>query len=80
MATAKKNQFDLEKSLDKLESIVGALEGGDLSLEQSMKKFEEGVSLTRACQEALAEAEQKIQLLVEKAGEPALVDYDSDDE
>lgn len=75
MPAAKKSQFDLEKSLSKLEDIVQALEGGELSLEQSMKQFEEGVSLTRACQEALTQAEQKIQMLVEKAGESTLVDY-----
>ena len=79
MPAAKKSKFDLEKSLSKLEDIVTALEGGELSLEQSMKQFEEGVSLTRACQEALAQAEQKIQVLVEKAGEHKLVDFDADE-
>lgn len=80
MPAAKKTKFDLEKSLSKLEDIVAALEGGELSLEQSMKQFEEGVSLTRACQEALAQAEQKIQVLVEKAGESMLVDFEAGDE
>lgn len=80
MATAKKTKFDLEKSLGKLESIVAALESGDLSLEQSMKQFEEGVGLTRACQTALAQAEQKIQLLVKDAGESDLVDFDPAEE
>jgi len=80
MATAKNKQFDLEKSLGKLESIVTALESGDLTLEQSMKQFEEGVGLTRSCQEALAQAEQKIQLLVQNANESELVDYDPDEE
>lgn len=80
MATAKNTKFDLEKSLGKLESIVTALESGDLSLEQSMTQFEEGVGLTRACQAALAQAEQKIQLLVKDAGESDLVDFDPDEE
>jgi len=79
MPTTKSKTFDLEKSLGKLESIVDALENGDLSLEQSLKQFEEGVGLTRACQEALVQAEQKIQVLVEKAGQATLEPLDNPD-
>jgi len=79
MPTPKSKTFDLEKSLSKLESIVDALENGDLSLEQSLKQFEEGVGLTRACQEALVQAEQKIQVLVEKAGQATLEPLDNPD-
>ncbi|MEZ5495000.1 MAG: exodeoxyribonuclease VII small subunit [Pseudomonadales bacterium] len=70
MAGKKKNdsELDLESSLEKLELLVGSLEKGDLSLEDSLKAFEAGISLTRQCQQTLAAAEQKVQLLVEKNG------------
>ena len=66
MAAAKK--FDLEKSLANLEELVAELESGDLPLETAMKKFEEGIKLTRGCQTALKEAEQKVQILLKSAG------------
>ena len=66
MAAAKK--FDLEKSLQNLEDLVEELESGDLPLEKAMKKFEEGIKLTRGCQTALKEAEQKVQVLLKGAG------------
>jgi len=50
--SAKKN-IDLEKSLTDLEKLVEELESGDLPLEKAMKKFEEGIKLTRGCQAAL---------------------------
>jgi exodeoxyribonuclease VII small subunit len=56
-------KFDFNKGLEELESIVQTMEGGDLSLEDSLKFFEQGVALTRQCQTALSEAEQKIALL-----------------
>lgn len=52
-----------EEALNELESLVETLEQGDLSLEDSLKSFERGVSLTRTCQMALKQAEQKIQIL-----------------
>ena len=55
--------FDFNKGLLELESIVKTMESGDLSLEDSLKFFEQGVQLTRQCQSALSEAEQKIALL-----------------
>lgn len=54
------DKFDFNKGLKKLEEIVQVMESGDLSLEDSLKYFEEGVSLTRRCQVALNAAEQKI--------------------
>ena len=56
-------KFDFNKGLLELEGIVKTMESGDLSLEDSLKYFEQGVKLTRQCQSALAEAEQKIALL-----------------
>ena len=54
-----------------LEELVERLEHGDLPLEESLAAFERGVMLTRACQSALKEAEQKVEILLKKAGEPA---------
>lgn len=53
-------KFDFNKGLKELETIVQTMEDGDLSLEDSLKYFEQGVALTRQCQTALSEAEQKI--------------------
>ena len=49
--------------MSELESLVESLEKGDLSLEESLKSFERGVELTRSCQRALEEAEQKVRIL-----------------
>ena len=59
------NNKDFETSLKKLEQIVSDLENGELPLEQSIKTFEEGVRLTKHCQNLLSKAELKIQKLVE---------------
>ena len=66
---AKKKAVDFEKSLATLETLVADMEKGDLSLDESLKAFEAGIQLTRECQARLAEAEQKVQLLVESQGE-----------
>ena len=73
--TTKKN-IDLEKSLAKLEDLVEELESGDLPLEKAMKKFEEGIKLTRGCQAALKDAEQKVQILLKSAGDEELEEYE----
>ena len=65
---ADKKPVNLEKSLAALEDIVEALESGDLPLEKAMKKFEEGIKLTRGCQAALKDAEQKVEILLKSAG------------
>lgn len=56
--------INLEQSLKNLESLVTELETGELPLEEAMKKFENGIKLTRACQTALKEAEQKVEILL----------------
>ena len=65
----KKEPFAFEHSLAELENLVQKMESGDMSLEQSLKAFEQGVKLTRDCQKTLAEAEQKVQLLLEENGQ-----------
>ena len=67
-AMSAKKSLNLEKSLADLESLVGELESGDLPLEIAMQKFEDGIKLTRQCQAALREAEQKVSILMQSAG------------
>ena len=75
-----KTSYPFEASLDKLEKLVEKMEGGDLSLEESLKVFEEGVKLTRECQQALTLAEQKVKMLTENNGEIENVDFEVNDE
>jgi exodeoxyribonuclease VII small subunit len=68
---------DFEKQLTALESVVERLEQGDLSLEESVRLFEEGIKLSDACKKELEAAEGKIQLLVERgSGGMKVVDLD----
>ena len=57
-----------EEALQKLEALVEAMEAGDLPLETLLARYEEGVKLTKICQDKLAEAELKIQQLEKTAG------------
>ncbi|KUM37907.1 exodeoxyribonuclease VII small subunit [Pseudomonas sp. EpS/L25] len=66
---ARKKAPDFEQSLAELQILVERLESGELSLEDSLGAFEQGIRLTRECQGALAQAEQKVQILLEKDGE-----------
>ena len=56
--------MDFEKNLKRLEEIVAKLEDGELQLEESLKLFEEGVKISRACNTKLSEAEKKVKLLL----------------
>ena len=70
---------NLEKSLADLETLVEELESGDLPLDKAMKKFEQGIKLTRNCQTALKDAEQKVEILLKSAGgEESLKEFGSD--
>jgi exodeoxyribonuclease VII small subunit len=68
---------DFEKKLGRLEEIVEKMETGELSLEESLKLFEEGVKLSRECNVQLSEAEQKVKLLlgVDESGQPITRDF-----
>lgn len=76
---AAKKTPNFEKSLEELENLVEALETGELSLDESLKTFEKGIKLTRTCQSALEDAEQRVSILVEKNGERHSEDFDSSD-
>tara|TARA_B100002019_G_scaffold190631_1_gene164844 strand:+ start:60 stop:308 length:249 start_codon:yes stop_codon:yes gene_type:complete len=73
-----KKKINFEESLAELESIVDSLEAGELSLEESLKSFEKGITLTRNCQTALSEAEQKVKILTEKNGVVSIEDLQKD--
>lgn len=64
---------DFETAMSNLESLVSKIESGDLSLEESLKEFEKGVKLSRTCQAALKDAEQRVKIL-SKDGEE--IDFD----
>jgi exodeoxyribonuclease VII small subunit len=72
---AKEATPDFETAMRDLEELVARLEQGDLPLEESLAAFERGVLLTRTCQNALKEAEQKVEILLKKAGEPVIEDF-----
>lgn len=76
----KDEKFDFEKALQELEKLVEKMEEGDLSLEESLLQFERGVALTRSCQKALAQAEQKVQILLQNAGKDELTPFKVDDD
>jgi exodeoxyribonuclease VII small subunit len=81
-STASEPKF--EKDLERLEGIVHALEEGGLPLDESLKKFEEGISLSKRCEKALSAAEKKIEVLTKDAGgkvkAEAFEDGEEDDE
>ena len=74
-------KIDFETAMRDLEELVDRLERGDLPLEESLAAFERGVMLTRTCQSALKEAEQKVEILLKRAGQSTIEDFDpADDE
>lgn len=78
--SAKPNEtFSFEAALEELEQLVERMERGDTPLEESLKDFERGIELTRACQESLRSAEQKVQILIEKRGQE-LAPFQPDEE
>ena len=60
---------NFEESMKKLETIVTELENGNLNLDESVKKFEEGMKIAKQCNSILQNAEKKISILLEKDGE-----------
>jgi exodeoxyribonuclease VII small subunit len=70
-------QPKFESALARLEKIVTDLEKGDLPLEDALKRFEEGVHLSKSCLKVLEEAEQKVEILLEdKGGAKRAVPFD----
>lgn len=68
MADSKDNLKDFEQSLQQLENIVNKMETGELGLEASLDQFEQGIKLAKNCQDTLANAELRVEQLIEKNG------------
>ena len=64
------DEISFEEALERLETIVEELEGGSLSLEQSLARYEEGMRLSRRLTQTLDQAEKRIERLVEEGGTP----------
>ncbi|MCX4025970.1 exodeoxyribonuclease VII small subunit [Endozoicomonas sp. SM1973] len=75
----KKASTSFEESLTALETLVEQLESGELSLEDSLQAFEQGIKLTRECQQSLTKAEQKVNLLLEKNGLQTIEPFDTEE-
>ena len=71
---------DFEAALAELEKIVEKMESGEQTLEENMKSFQRGIELTRACQQGLKEAEQRVEKLIQKNGELATEPLPNDNE
>jgi exodeoxyribonuclease VII small subunit len=69
----------IESTMKSIETLLEKLENNDTSLDQSLAAFEEGINLVRSAQTTLAQAEQKVQLLLEKDGNPAPAAFDFDE-
>lgn len=79
MARKQQETLAFEKSLKELEALVTRMEQGNLSLEESLQHFERGIQLTRTCQQALKEAEQKVEILLNKSGQDDIAPFTRDD-
>ena len=79
MAEKDKNEKTFQKALARLEEIVARLEAGEMGLEESLKLFEEGVGLARFCQEILASAEGRVEILLASGTEPFKLDEEGQD-
>ena len=72
---------EFEKSLTRLEEVVKRLESAELSLDEAMRLFEEGVKLSRDCQKQLEEAEGRVEILLKKAdGKIAAEPFETEEE
>jgi exodeoxyribonuclease VII small subunit len=80
-AASETEPLDFERAMTELEQLVEKLERGDLPLEESLGAFERGIALTRTCQQALRQAEQKVEMLMQRpGGDRERVPFDDDDD
>ncbi len=80
MAENKDKLKDFEKSLQQLEKIVSNMESGELGLEESLTQFEKGIKLAKNCQDTLANAELRVEQLIEKNGLQQTIPFEDLDE
>ena len=71
MTSRKTKGPEFEQALGELEAVVNRLEHGDLPLEEALKQFERGIELARACETSLKQAEQRVEILLQKNPEAA---------
>ena len=71
--------LSFEQSMSELETLVENMEKGEMSLDESLAAFEEGIKLTRSCQKSLEEAEQKVEILMKNTAEAKLEPFDNDE-
>jgi exodeoxyribonuclease VII small subunit len=72
--------LDFEQALAELEGLVERLEHGDLPLDEALKAFERGVALTRQCQASLQAAQQKVEILLKRSGQPYVAPFEESGE
>lgn len=80
MAVKKPENLSFEAAIEELDSVVNQLESGDLPLEEALKKFERGISLARAGQEKLTQAEQRVDILLQADDNADLTPFDVQDD
>ncbi|NOY16872.1 MAG: exodeoxyribonuclease VII small subunit [Gammaproteobacteria bacterium] len=78
MPVKKSSTLDFETAMKELEQIVESMENDQLTLDESLQKFERGVELSRTCQENLKKAEQKVEQLVKKHGKLIIEPFNDD--
>jgi exodeoxyribonuclease VII small subunit len=72
--------LDFEQALSELESLVERLERGDVPLDEALRTFERGVALTRHCQASLQSAQQRVEILLKRSGQPQAEPFEETDE
>ncbi|MDV5085594.1 exodeoxyribonuclease VII small subunit [Vibrio diabolicus] len=80
MAVKKPENMTFEATIEELDSLVDQLENGDLALDDALRKFERGISLARAGQTKLSDAEQRVSILLSEDDEAPLSDFKPDSE
>lgn len=74
-----KEKSTFEEDLKKLQKIVEELAGGQITLGESLKKYEEGIKIAQSCSQTLADAQRKVELLMKKDGKFSLEKFDDSD-
>ena len=80
MTSKKAKSVDFEQALSELEAVVERLEHGELPLDEALKQFERGIELARGCQDALKQAEQRVEILLQKSPDAEPEPFDAADE
>jgi exodeoxyribonuclease VII small subunit len=80
VTSKKAKSVDFEQALGELETVVERLEHGELPLDEALKQFERGIELARGCQDALKQAEQRVEILLKKNPDAEPEPFDAADE